>query len=230
MTEYNVYCDESSHLPHSSNHVMTLGMVICPKEHSRTVNASLRRLKTKHDLNCNYELKWTKVSSTKMSYYKSVIDYFCDSDVLTSRIIIADKSQLDLARFNLTHDDWYYRMYYYLLGKTLDETNTYNIFLDIKDTNSIAKVNKLKCVLNNSYYDFSGTMIKRIQHVHSDEVELIQLIDLLIGAVAYKNNRLNTSPAKVELTEYLSEKIGKVLTINTSPYENKFNLFKWSGR
>ena len=166
----------------------------------------------------------------KTDYFKDVINFFCTNEVLKARIIIADKSGLNYSKFNITHDDWYYRMYYLLLGKTLSEDSEYNIFLDIKDTNSIEKVHKLQNVLNNSYYDFSGKMIKHIQHVHSHEVELIQLTDLLIGAVSYKNNRLISSPAKLEVVDYLSERTGKVLTISTPLYEDKFNILKWEAR
>lgn len=230
MSEYNIYCDESSHLMHSTNSKMTLGMVSCPKKFAKWANAELRNLKVKHDLNEHYELKWTKVSMAKIDYFKDVINFFCTNEVLKARIIIADKSGLNYSKFNITHDDWYYRMYYLLLGKTLSEDSEYNIFLDIKDTNSIEKVHKLQNVLNNSYYDFSGKMIKHIQHVHSHEVELIQLTDLLIGAVSYKNNRLISSPAKLEVVDYLSERTGKVLTISTPLYEDKFNILKWEAR
>lgn len=230
MTEYNVYCDESSHLKHSDNKIMTLGMVSCPKNHSKQINADLRRLKSSHNLSETYELKWTKVSKAKIDYFKSVIDYFCDNPHLSARIIMANKEDLNYSKFKLTHDDWYYRMYYLLLGKTLLENCEYNIFLDIKDSNSFGKIQRLQGVLNNSYYDFSGKMIKHIQHVHSHEVELIQLTDLLIGAVAYKSNRLSTSPAKLEIVDYLSERTGEVLTISTPLYENKFNILKWEAR
>lgn len=225
--EYNIYCDESSHLRHSDNKIMTMGFICCPKSDRKKVNHDLKELKSKHNLSENYELKWTKVSKAKIDYYKDLIDYFCDNKKLSSRVIIADKSTLNYDKYNLSHDDWYYRIYYLLLGKTLDEGSEYNIFLDIKDTNSNQKIKKLQTVLNNSYYSFAAAMIKGIQHIRSEEVELVQLTDLIIGAVAYKNNRLTGSPAKLEIAEYLSEKTGKVLTISTSPYERKFNIFKW---
>lgn len=225
--KYNIYCDESSHLKHSDNKVMTLGFICCERAMVKQANKDLRNLKEKHDLNREYEFKWTKVSKGKLSYYKELIDYFYRSDYLSGRVIIADKNELDYEKYSITHDEWYYRMYYLLLGKTLDEENQYNVFLDIKDTNSIEKLHKLKDVLGMSYYDFAGTMIENVQHIRSHEVELLQLADLIIGAVAYKNNQLNTSSAKLEIAEYISEKTGKVLTWSTSPSEKKLNIFKW---
>lgn len=225
--EYNIYCDESSHLAHSENKIMTMGMISCPKEYCKAVGIDLRMLKSKHSLNTAYELKWTKVSWGKIDYFKEVIDYFFDEDHLSCRVIVADKSELDYQKYCISHDDWYYRMYYLLLGKTLIETNQYNIYIDIKDTCSNQKIERLRKILSRSYYDFVGSMILKIQQVRSHESELLQMIDLIIGAVAYKNNELAGSEAKLELCRYLAERAGKSLTRSTARYEEKFNILKW---
>lgn len=226
--EYNIYCDESSHLVHSDNRIMTLGFISCDKNDAKKFNRKLKNIKIKNDLNKNYELKWTKVSKSKMDYYKQLVDYFFESD-LSFRCIVADKSTLDYKRYKHTHDDWYYKMYYLLLGKTLDESSIYNIYLDIKDTNSNNKIIKLREILNNSYYKFTDQMIKNLQHVNSKEIELIQLVDLFIGAIAYKNNNLSTSEAKLELVNYISNKSNKNLNTTTLLGEEKFNIFIWKG-
>lgn len=225
--EYNVYCDESSHLRHSDNKIMTLGYISCPKAYVKPISQHLKNIKQKHGLSSFYELKWTKVSSTKINYYKELIDYFFDNEKLFARIVVANKSNLDYQRYKLSHDDWYYRMYYLLLGKTFLETNKYYIYLDIKDTNSSAKVSRLNEILSKSYYDFAGTMIMNLQQIRSHESEILQLNDLIIGALSYKNNRLSRSPAKLEVVNYLEERSGKSLISSTSRYEEKFNILKW---
>lgn len=225
--KYNIYCDESSHLAHSENKIMTMGMISCPKEYCKAIGKDLRMLKSKHRLSVSYELKWTKVSLTQIDYYKEVIDYYFEKDYLSCRVIIADKSELDYPKYRISHDDWYYRMYYLLLGKTLIETNQYNIYIDIKDTCSNQKIKRLHEILSRSYYDFAGLMILKIQQIRSHESELLQMIDLIIGAVAYKNNELAGSAAKLELCRYLEEKAGKGLTKSTGRCEEKFNILKW---
>lgn len=225
---YNLYCDESNHLAHSDNKVMTLGFISCVKDSSKQVSKDLKNLKIKYDLSANYELKWTKVSTNKIDYYKELIDYFFDNNDLTFRVVIADKSKLDFNKYHyLNHDKWYYRIYYMLLGKTLLEQNKYNIYIDIKDTCSTEKVVKLKEVLNNSYYDFYEEMICKIQHIKSHESEILQLNDLFIGAIGYKNNNLENSDAKKEIVRYLEEKSGESLISSTNRYSEKFNIFKW---
>lgn len=225
---FNLYCDESNHLAHSNNDVMTLGFISCVKDSSKQISKDLRNLKSKYNLNVNYELKWTKVSMNKIDYYKELIDYFFDNNDLRFRVVIADKSELDFNKYYyLDHDKWYYRVYYMLLGKTLLEKNKYNIYIDIKDTCSSEKVAKLKEVLNNSYYDFTEEMICKIQHIKSHESELLQLNDLLIGAIGYKNNNLHNSTAKLEIVRYLEEMSGESLISSTNRHSEKFNLFKW---
>lgn len=206
---------------------MTLGFISCQKAYVKPISQHLKNLKQKYGLSSSYELKWTKVSSSKMNYYKELIDYFFENDKLSARIIVANKSSLDYQRYKLSHDDWYYRMYYLLLGKTFLETNKYYIYLDIKDSNSSSKVSRLNEILSKSYYDFAGTMIMNLQQIRSHESEILQLNDLMIGALAYKNNRISSSTAKLEVVNYLEEKSGKSLISSTSRHEEKFNILKW---
>ena len=230
MQLINLYCDESNHLLHNENRIMTLGYVSCLKSMNREANVSIRNLKQKHGLNKNYEIKWTKVSKRMMPFYEELIDYFFDNSFLEFRCVIANKEGLNYERFGITHDDWYYRMYYLLLGKSLLENNKYNIYIDIKDTCSQKKVDKLKEVLNYSYYDFSSSMIQKIQQIHSHEVELMQLTDILIGAIGYRNNNRRTSKAKMEITEILCKKTNSTLKKTSLFNERKFNIFVWEAK
>lgn len=228
--ECNIYCDESNHLKHNKNRFMTLGFISCEKEHVKKVSDTLRAIKERHGLNRNNELKWTKVSISKLEYYKELIIFFKESDYLQFRCIIADKESLDLKRFSLSYDDWYYRMYYLLLGKTLKEENVYNIYIDIKDTCGGKKINELKNVLTRSYYDFYDSMFKNVQLVHSHEVEILQLTDLFIGAIGYKCSGLETSLAKLKVIDLLESTFKRDISNNTPRYYNKFNIFNWEGR
>ena len=59
-----------------------------------------------------------------------------------------DKSRINNEAFGCSYDDFYYKMYYYLLNHNLNNLYNYNVYLDIKDTLSAYKVNKLKDILN----------------------------------------------------------------------------------
>ena len=70
-------------------------------------------------------------------------------------------------------------------------------------------------------------MIRRIQQVDSKEVELVQLTDLLLGAIVYFQRGLDGSQAKLNLINLLKKKSGYSLTRSTLYKEDKFNLFFW---
>ena len=61
------------------------------------------------------------------------------------------------------------------------------------------KTAKLHEVLCNNMYDFSRSVIERLQLVHSQEIERLQLADLLIGVVSYLNRDLHGNQAKEAL-------------------------------
>ena len=64
-----------------------------------------------------------------------------------------------------------------------------------------------------------------MQHIRSDESQLLQLSDLLTGAVSYRNRDLKSSDIKLELVNHLEEKLGIRLDMTTSKSYAKFNLF-----
>lgn len=225
---YNIYCDESCHLENDQQSVMVLGSVWCEIDKAREINIRLREIKKQYVHSRQFEMKWTKVSPAQLQFYKDIIDYFFDDDDLHFRaLIIPDKSKLDHKSFGQTHDDWYYKMYFDMLKVLLNPSHRYHIYLDIKDTKSAAKVRKLHDVLCNNIYDFSRQIIKKIQNVRSHEIEILQLTDLLIGAISYINRGLESSSAKLELINRIKERSGYSLTKTTLFLETKINLFRW---
>jgi hypothetical protein len=160
--------------------------------------------------------------------FLDLVDYFFDDDDLFFRgLLVAEKGLLRHKDFHQTHDDWYYKMYFLLLSFILSPKERYRIYLDIKDTRGGEKVRLLQDVLSNSKYDFSRRIVERIQIVRSHEVELFQLADLLIGAIAYLNRDLTTSKTKLAIVNRIRERSHYSLTRNTLMRERKLNLFRW---
>jgi len=228
--EYNVYCDESCHLEHDHQPVMLIGGVWCPKSEVRVVSKEIRELKEKY--NARGELKWAKVSQSKEDFYLELVEYFFAKMDLNFRcLVVSDKSKLNHNYFNQgSHDSFYYKMYFYMLRNILNPQCKYNIYLDIKDTRSAAKVRILKDVLCRNFQDFKGDTIPVIQHIRSKESELMQLADFLIGAVGYRNRRLLENKTKVRIVEKLEKLSGQSLTSTSPPWEEKFNIFVFEPR
>jgi len=186
-----------------------------------------------------FEIKWTKVSPAKLDFYMKLVDYFFRQPELHFRGVVIDKTVLDHARFHQLHDDWYYKMMFTLLEPIIDPQQCHRGYLDIKDTRSEEKRAKLERVLRNANYDYDSTIIERVQQIRSYESELLQLADLLIGAVAYHHRvRRGDLPgpgrplnaAKIALIERIRQRSGKTLERNTLLREPKFNLLCWRPR
>ncbi|EFG47656.1 hypothetical protein HMPREF0183_1061 [Brevibacterium mcbrellneri ATCC 49030] len=227
MSSVNIYCDESTHLPHDAQPFMVLGAVVCPVSCSREANVRLREIRSKHGVRSDFEIKWTKVSPSKVDFYMDAIDYFFDDDDLNFRAVVAPKQGLDHDRFDQTHDDWYYKMLFYLIRNVLPAQNEAFIYLDRKDTNGPEKIDRLRKVIANAEYDFDRRNIRRLQIVESHHVGLLQLADLLIGAVNYANRNDVASEAKLRLIERIRERSGVSLTQTTLLSETKMNIFRW---
>ncbi len=225
---YNVYCDESCHLPRDGKKNMLLGAVWCPEEKKELIFKRLREIKVEHSLSKDFELKWNKVSPAKYAYYLDVLNYFFDNGDLHFRVLVVpDKAQLDHEKYDQTHDEFYYKMYFDMLKVIFEPEAIYNIYLDIKDTQGQKKVQKLHEYLCNSQYDFQKENIKKVQQIRSNDAELIALADFLIGAVGYTWQGLETSVPKLSLIEKIRERTGYALTRSTLYKESKFNIFIW---
>jgi len=173
----NIYCDESCHLQNDKEPVMVIGAVYCPIEKKEEIFERLYSFKVKHNLipknkkndkdnRPYYELKWNKVSKSKIEYYKDVINYFFDDDDLQFRVlVVSNKTDIDYEKFNHTHDTFYYKMYFGMLKAILNPENSHHIYIDIKDTKSKEKVHKLEQVLRNDKYDYSKEIIKKVRFV-----------------------------------------------------------------
>jgi len=231
MQTYNVYCDESGHLPNDSQQVMALGAVWCPLDSVRAIVARIREIKIRHGLAPLMEVKWTKISPAKVNFYLDLVNCFFDENALRFRaLVVPDKSKLDHAAFGQDHDTWYFKMYYSMLKVIITPDDRFRIYLDIKDTKSADKMRKLHDVLCNTIYDFDHNVIERVQTVRSHEVELLQLADLLIGAVQSANRNNGGSQAKQQVVELIRQRSGYGLDRSTLLTEKKFNILRWRPR
>jgi hypothetical protein len=225
---YNLYCDESCHLENDGQKAMVLGAVWCPSDKRREIADRIREIKIKHGLGKQFEIKWTKVSQSKLDFYLDVVDYFFDDDDCHFRALVApNKSILDHGKYGQNHDQWYYKMYFVMLKAVFQPQSHYRVYIDIKDTLGADKVKTLHNVLCNNAYDYSRTLVERIQQIHSDEAEQMQLADLLIGALSYLHRGLSANKAKNKIIQRIRQRSGYELTRNTLQMETKFNLLIW---
>lgn len=231
MTEqiYKIFCDESCHLQHDSADVMVLGALHCSAEKAIQLTKHIKWLRHKH--NYKPELKWNKLQKHQWSLYKDLIDLVIEDESINFKAtVVLNKNSLDHQQYNVgSHNNFYYKMFYYTLRDFLKAGCQYRIYLDYMDTLGAEKTKKLCEVLENGtcwQLNVSATIVQ------SYEVQLIQLCDLLIGAVAYRsrNDIEHASPIKNQFVTYLEQKLKRSLKCSTPPWEEQFNIFRFVPR
>ena len=214
---FNFYCDESCHLENDNEPYMLISYTSSAINQVKMHSENIRALKLKHFI--KGEIKWSALSKSKYPFYSELIEYFFATD-LQFRAIVIDKAKLKHADFNQSHDEFYDKMYYQLLSKKIDPNNNYNIYIDIKDTHSYKKAVSLKKFLNHNYIS-----VRNLQVIRSHESELMQLTDVIMGAISYLLRKKNTVIAKNRIIEKIQTHCKLPLTQSTSKESQKFNLF-----
>jgi len=227
--EYNIYCDESCHLINDGHKCMVLGSLILPKEKLFEVSDKIKSTKIAHDMDIHTELKWVKASPNKLDLYKAILNIFLSHPDLSFRcVVVPDKSQLCHNKFYRTHDNFYYVMYYYGLRFIMQPSNTYNIYFDFKDHNQKNELPVLKQVLYIKEKIPLENM--KLQSIQSYESQLMQMCDIITGAISYRNRGLLTSSSKTELANMLECSTHQDLCTSSVVREAKCNVFVWHAR
>lgn len=227
---YKIFCDESCHLEHDGADVMVLGALHCSADKATELTRHIKWLRHHH--NYKPELKWSKLNKHQWPLYQDLIDLVLNNDSIHFKAtIVSNKQTLDHQQYNAgSRSDFYYKMFYYTLRDFIKDENQYRIYLDYMDTLGAEKTSRLRSIISkekNIDMPHVSTTI-----VRSHEAQLIQLCDLLIGAVAYRarSDIPRTSRCKMKFVAYLEGKIGRCLDIPTPPWEKKFNIFRFVPR
>ncbi|KHJ37138.1 hypothetical protein PBAC_26730 [Pedobacter glucosidilyticus] len=228
MNNYNIYIDESCHLANDDSPVMCIGYTKIKAGDYEEIKNKIKEIKLIHK--SPTEIKWNKLSLSRLPLYKSLVDFFFNTAIDFRCVLIKNKNRLDHTQYNQGDpNNFYYKTVYLLLNKGTNpiKDHQYKVLLDIKDTRGRDRLKKLSEVFNNKYQ--GGSPFIHLQHIHSHESELLQLTDLFIGAITYKSRYANlagnASKVKVELIKYLEQKSGYQLDEGTEPWETKFNIF-----
>lgn len=228
--EYNVYCDESCHLVSNDSKYMLIGAVYCPKYKVKKVNEYIEHLKENYNLSDKIELKWNKIDKKTEKLYLDIINYFFNNDDLKFRVIVVDKTKLDHEKYNQTENDFYHKAYYDMLKYIIIPGNSYNIYPDIKDTNSYYYHQVMLDYLRIKMSDTNKKTIKKVQPIRSYEAPILQINDILIGALSYYYRNLSGNSVKLNIINEI-KKLYQNDFDSSSYYSNtKFNIFIWISR
>jgi hypothetical protein len=214
---FNFYCDESTHLENDGFPYMIIAYVSSAWNQVKLHSQYIYHLRQVHHF--KGEIKWSKLSESNYAFYSDLIEYFFATE-LNFRAVIVKKSKIDNEKLGFSYNDFYYRMYYQLLHHKIDMEHTYNIYLDIKDTCSYRKNKKLREILNIQYGN-----IRNLQFIHSHESVLLQLTDVIMGALNYNLREEKKVTAKLKIIEKIKKHADRPLDCSTPKCSEKFNLF-----
>jgi len=211
---YHVYCDESRQ---TADRYMIIGGVIVAARDLPVLQQALQLFRRAHNL--TKELKWTKVTDQKLAEYRALIDLvFSLSGALHFKCIVIDTTVLDHRRYSKGDKEvgFHKLMYQFLLhqfGGYVQEGDKCIVHLDQR--NSRYKLSTLCAILNNGLRkkrkgQIKSDVFRNVEAVDSKTSDLMQVADVLMGAIGYHWNNLHVRPgarqAKVLLADYIATK------------------------
>ncbi len=222
---YNLYCDEAST---TGARYMLIGGLWVPWEGEPGVRLVLSEVRARHNLLA--EMKWTKVSQTMLPAYKDFVDVFFDNASLSFKCIVVDTHILDYRTFHGGDRELgFYKFYFQLVSRNLAPDNLYWLFTDERKNRKPYRLAVLKLTVNRWWKRQADVEpLRNVEPRRSHDEDLIQLADILLGAVAYAWNQRQGSPAKLSLVAHIAQRLSwPTLYLATRATAPKVNIWKW---
>jgi hypothetical protein len=210
---------------------MVLGGIIIPYANVQTFTDTMKKYRDRYKMTS--ELKWSKISKGKLSEYISFVDYFfalVNADKIHFKSIIIDNHLVDHKKYSGgSKEDSFYKFYYQLLfncfgKKYFIKGNNTQFIVHPDHRDSKYKLDDLRDILNNGMAKHFGNDIKpfiSIEPIISHDSEIVQINDIIIGAIGYHKNGYHliadSSPAKIKLCEHIIKTGGLRNLSDTTP-------------
>ena len=220
--DFEVYCDESNPEFFKSrldgeNYVL-IGSIWIKAEDRPAHKTAIKLIREHHQV--GGEFKWTRLSPSRVEFYTEIVDWFFGASEARFRIIVLPVIELDDKLHKYDNELAFYKFYYQVLHHWILDHNNYRIFVDTRTNRLHERLKTLERCLN--YANLTSEVT--IQALPSDELDLIQVADVLIGAVGYSFHGRKESKAKLQVVEAIKKKIGGEIR-TTRKTEEKFNVF-----
>ncbi|QDU31674.1 hypothetical protein ETAA8_68340 [Anatilimnocola aggregata] len=210
---FRVYCDESRTV---QDRFMVFGGIITSPECELKFTESIAAYRDLHSMHA--EMKWTKVSNQKIGEYAEYVNEFfrvCRRDLLHFRSVVFDTTQID---YDTYHDGsketGFYKLYYQFLLHSFavyaaNNEDRIQVFFDQRQSKH--SLEEFRNILNRGVrkrFNRSVDIVSTVEPVRSHESELIQMADVLMGAVGYHQNDRHlvagAKQAKVTLASHIA--------------------------
>jgi hypothetical protein len=209
-TLYEVYIDESSQTKH--RHLM-IGGIIIHAEMADALEAGIAKARLPELP--NGEAAWTKVSKAKLPAYRRMVDWFFDNPdrlaPLEFHSLAVDTHKINDRVFNQgSRSIGFNKEIYQLCMKfgRLHRARLMYIYPDFRQTDQSPE--ELRLMLNRGIRrngDERDWPFRRVHFRDSASVQALQLVDVLLGGLAFRLNghdqNPEASPAKMDLSAHI---------------------------
>jgi hypothetical protein len=227
-----IYCDESS----TECRYMGFGGLWIPDICEEALRDAIRAERVAAGFRQRSEFKWQKITGKKIyPGYREIVSAFFATPECRFNAIVVDHQNPGRNRGQDDELDFYVTAHW-LIRRRIQRECEYDLVLDHRTNRREDRLPVLLDVLNNSARRDHGhrrDVVRSVRAVDSKRDDLLQLADVLLGAVCYCFNdrhlEPDRSPAKAEMAEFIAREAGfRTGIIGTTPRSaTKFNVWRF---
>lgn len=237
--DYAFFCDEAGI---SNDRYTVVGGLCVHRNTIASIQTNIAAFRSAN--NMTKELKWTKITDQKLEEYRTLVEYFFAMNNINQcqfHCVIFDNHQWKHAKYNNSDGDvglskLYYQLLHHKFAKTCGADGSLYVRLDRR--NSSTSLNDLRDMLNYAsarQHGIVGSPFKLIESADSKSCDILQLNDVILGAVcAAKNGKhiLETTRAsKRAIASMVLEKSGIASFDKDTPRGvNRFSVWNFRAR
>jgi hypothetical protein len=218
---FNVYIDESSQ---SALHYLLIGGLVVPWTHAAQLEADIIAARNDASLREGHEMKWEKARShDNVTAYKKVIKKVFDFRRINKLPLYKDVAihcvavntsirplkQTGMGDSGVGYDVEFYFLCNNIFRKRYAE-QTFSLFLDRRHPSKpLREVREILNLGAKKYGDQRDRPFRRLRFADPERCHALQLVDVIIGGIAFKLNGHYDAPDanrfKRQLSDYLFE-------------------------
>ncbi len=228
-----VYCDESG-IDGQQSHV-GFGSLWLPYEGRGRFTGLVNDVRIAHRY--NDEIKWNKVRSANLPFYRALVDAFFKTPWLCFHAIVVRKRDIDMSRHDSKAEAYLKFFATFLANKirrsaALGRDRRYYVRVDPLPSSYAKEHEKERNIISSMIRSELGeSPIEGLDVRDSKATPGIQLADLLIGATMAQFQAQATAGHKEELCKHVARGLGwPDMSADTFPAERKFNIWYFYDR
>jgi hypothetical protein len=230
---FSIFLDESCT---NGDRYMAIGGVWVTPQCEAALRSQVARIREECGMRPTGEFKWVKLSSSKVHpAYPKLVDAFFSAGECRFNAIVVDRLDPGFNR-GVDGELDYYKSMHWLVRRRIERDAAYRLFVDRRTNQRKDRLTELRDVLNNAARletRIARDFVKEVAARDSRDDCLIQLADVLVGAVCFhmnaKHQRDGASAAKCGMAEAIARRAGFLRGVlgPTPRHATKVNIWRW---